>query len=223
MSHQVIPFLQKRWVRILGIFPATFYTLMAGLVTISLIEITIFRPPNSVFPEMDMVDWVGLLFLSSIVFLSGVCAIVTAHFMRGFFRVLYFAGFLGIVGPCAHLPLTFVFNADVDFYPEITDEQFLVGDWKCEDYLLELREDGSFSVTIDEAFLFEDEGREYSGNWSHDLNKLTLMDEDADWSAEWEVRESDGYYFITYSVPETSDAWDGDLGMMRSDEWDATH
>jgi len=165
----------------------------------------------------------GYLFFLTITCFSGIMAVATAYYMRGFFRILYLSGFLGITGPLLYFPLSFSFNAGVEFYPQVPNEQFVVGEWKSDQNRLELRADSTFEAEFNYTWLFGSRRDTHSGRWALDRHELHLIDQGAGWSDTWEVTFSDGHFFLTYSLKGNPDAWGGNLGLMRSDEWDATH
>jgi len=167
----------------------------------------------------DLIGWIGYLFFLGIIGASGILAIVTAYYLRGAFKILYIAGILAILSSASYLPLSFTHTALVDFHPEISDPQFLVGKWMDDTIELELISDSIYILNKKTGFLFRSDNVQNKGTWRLDRNKLYLQNLDSTWYSPWEVLSSDGYYFIAYYFPENFDAWSGYLGLMRETEW----
>ena len=212
-------FLQKRWVRIIGLVPMTLYTALAVYGAVGVIRETLFRPPNHVFPGTDLIGIIGLFIFLGIVAGSGVLAVFTAYFMKGIYKILYYAGGLALASAIVFLPLSLIFNAEVDFHPRISGPEFVVGTWMDTHNRLDLRADSTYTFAYIDVSDPPDGKSKHSGTWSLDRHLLCLTPASPDTSMEWRVRESDGYYFITYEIPPNPDAWSGNLGMMRETEW----
>ncbi len=212
-------FLKKRWVRVVGLVPMAIYSVLATAAVWILISETLFRPPNLVLSGTDIIGMFGLAFFLAIIGGSGVYAIITAYFMKGIFKILYIAGIFAIIAAAAYLPLKIVFNAEVDFHPSIPNQGFLVGIWYDDYYKIELGPDNSYVLTRDYESVIGGGGTQYKGEWRLSRNKLHLTNLPSLWPGPWEVRTSDGYYFITYHIPDNPDAWSGYLGLMREKDW----
>lgn len=208
--------LRKRWVRIVGLVPMTVYSFLACLAMYAVLSDTVFRPPNHVFPMTDMPGWIGYLFFLGIIVVSGAFAIATAFLMGGVFRVLYVSGPIAIVAAMLYLPLSFTFNATVDFHPDIEDQSVMIGTWVTADDRLSLFGDSTYVLTVDG-------GSQFRGTWRFDNGDLFLSHLQQDAVTAWPIFESGGYYFITHSIPANFDAWSGDLGFMRESDWIASH
>lgn len=212
-------FLQKRWVRAIGLVPMTLYTFFSLALIHMLVGDTVLRPVNQVFAMTDGVGWLGFLFYLGFIGATGIMAGATAHYMRGVFKILYVAGAFAILYAVAFLPLSFVFNAEVDFRPDVPNSQFVEGRWKDVHVDLTLLPDSTYRLTYDHEHLDEETALGYEGRWSLERNKVHLSSVHPRWPSPWEVRASGGYHFITYSVPDNPDAWSGNLGLMRERDW----
>ena len=185
-----------------------------------LISATIFRSPNQVFAMTDLIGWMGFFIFLAIIGGSGILAIVTAYFMRGVFQLLYVTGSLATLAAIAFFPLSFVFNANVDFNPKISDARTLEGQWMDENHSMKLLSDRTYVLTWHYYKDFPDSGiKVYEGTWSLSRNEIRLTNFPPDRPGPWDVRYSQGYYFITYDIPDNPDAWSGNLGLMREDDW----
>ncbi|MFH1686739.1 MAG: hypothetical protein ABIE70_04370 [bacterium] len=218
-----VTFLQKRWVRVAAVFPALLYTAAVCVIATGVFMSTVFRPPNKIFPMTDLVGWLGYLFFLGIYAAIGVAAILTGYLMRGHFRILYWVGGLAVLTALMFLPLSFAFPGHAETQVIVDDPMFLAGQWKDDYHQLELREDGSFALETDGTWLFGGEVTHHAGEWSLDRWDLSLRDSANGWFATWEISRSDTFYFITYTIPDNFDGWDGYLGLMRPAEYDATH
>jgi len=217
-------FLQKRWVRIVGLIPMSIYSYLAIMSVYIVATETIFRPIHKVFSMTDMIGWIGYLFFLSIIGCSGILAIMTAYYMKGVFKILYIAGAMAIISSVTYLPLSFIFGGDYELYPEVPNEEFLHGKWFNENTILELNPDNTFSIIYDNRSIIGGDSTNYEGTWEYGkLNKIYFDGLNPDWRNPWEVTWGNGYYFITYSIPDNFDAWTGDLGLMREQEWLDTH
>lgn len=223
MGPKLKDFLQKRWVRIVGVISLTFYSYLSLGFAYSLISNTIFRPPNQVFPATDGPGWIGYLLFLSIIGLSGILAVVTAYFMKGIFKILYVSGIVAFLSSILFFPLSFSFNAYVEFHPDISNTQFLVGSWINDRSRLMLNADSTYTLEYDDGCLWWYDSTHSKGTWSLDHNRLHLSDISYTSEHPWMIRKSSGYYFITYEVQGNPDAWTGDLGLMREDDWEKTH
>lgn len=143
--------------------------------------------------------------------------------MKGIFKVLYVAGILSLLSSITFLPLAFNFNADYDFRPEISNPQFLVGKWIDKSNQLELYSDSTYFLTHDNRFLIWGDSKHCEGTWEFDDGNIYLYNLNHNWPSPWAVNTSDGYYFITYSIPDNFDAWTGNLDLMREQEWLDSH
>ena len=210
---------ENPWIRAVGTIPLSVYTVLAFISVKFVISGTIFRPANRLLPMTDLIGWLGYaVFLTGIAG-SGIMAIWTAHYFRGIFKILYLSGALAIVSSISYLPLSLQRNAEVEFSPEISGQQFIVGSWKDEFYQLELKADNSYILDYRVSSYFLNDSSHFDGNWSLDRNRIHFSNLDPKWANPWEIRKSDGHYFITYSIPDNADAWTGNLGLMRESEW----
>lgn len=216
-------FFQKRWVRIVGLVPMSLYSLVSILLVYGLINDTVFRPPNKVFSMTDLIGWMGYLFFLSLLAGTGLLALFTAFKMGRIFKVLYIAGSLIILYAASYLPLNFLFTTDVEFYPDNVDAQFLIGKWMNDDFQLDLFSDSTYTLTYQSHFLFWGDSLSSGGIWRQDRHRIYFSNPYPYWTNPCEVTKSDGYYFITYGIPENFDAWTGDLGLMREKDWQASH
>ncbi|MCP4567182.1 MAG: hypothetical protein GY841_06350, partial [FCB group bacterium] len=209
-------FLQKRWVRIIGIIPLSIYTYFAIMISYGLIADTVFRPPNKVFPGTDLIGWLGYMFFLGIILFSGIAAMVTAYFMNGIYRLLYISGGLAVFFALAFFPLNFKYTANYESQCDIPEPQGITGEWKNDWYQLTLREDSTFNLTHCWGNWFtQDTCTHYDGSWRFEKRNLYLTDPNRDFKMKCEIFRSQGYHFITYGIPENFDAWLGNLGMMR--------
>ena len=167
----------------------------------------------------DLIGWFGYAVFLAAIAGSGVLAILTADHFRGVFKVLYLSGALAIVSSISYLPLSLLCNAEVEFSPEISGQQVIVGNWKDDFYQLELKADSSYVLEYRVSSIFLDDSSHFEGNWRLDRNRIYFSNLDSQWANPWEIRKSDGLYFITYSIPDNADAWTGNLGLMKESEW----
>lgn len=217
--EQELKIRDNRWIRAFGFVPLTLYSVLSFISVKAVISNTVFRPHNLVFPMTDLIGWFGYLaFLTSIAG-SGILAIWTAYYFRGVFKILYLSGSLAILSSMAYLPLSFLYNADVDFNPEISGQQFIVGTWMDNHNQLQLRADSSYVLDYKIRSIFLNDSSHFEGKWTLDRNRIHFSNLDPRWANPWEIRRSDGFYFITYSIPDNHDAWTGNLGLMRDFEW----
>ncbi|MFH2050504.1 MAG: hypothetical protein ABIJ12_13795 [bacterium] len=216
-------FLQKRWVRVAGIFPMAFYSYLAIMSVYIVVSETFFRPVHKIFPMTDGIGWLGYLFFLSIVGCSGILAIITAYYMKGIFKVLYIAGAMAIISSAAYLPLSFIFCGEHDLYPEFSGEEFLCGKWINDSFALDLKEDNTYSITFYDSNPSGKDKLKYEGTWKLKHHEIFLDGLEPNWNQSWDLTWGNGYYFITYSISDNLDAWDGNLGLMREQDWLETH
>ncbi|MBU8934146.1 MAG: hypothetical protein KOO62_09070 [candidate division Zixibacteria bacterium] len=212
-------FLHNRWIRAIGLVPMTVYSYLAVISVYAMFCETINRPPNQVFPGTDLIGMLGYLFFLSIIGTSGVFAFVTAYFMRGVFKILYVAGALAVLSSVSYLPLSFIFNAEVDFHPNVASQQFMVGKWMDTRHRLDLMSDSSYVLAYGGGSQPSGDSAIYRGVWRLEGNDIYLSNPGPRSTTPWNVRTSDGYYFITYAIPANPDAWSGNLGLMRESDW----
>jgi len=171
----------------------------------------------------DLIGWIGYLFFLSLLAGTGLLALITAYKLGRIFKVLYIAGSLIILYSASYLPLNFLFTTDVEFYPDNIDAHFLSGKWMNDYYQLELVSDSTYKLTYREGFLFWEDSLSITGIWRCDRHEIYFSNPYPYWTDPCEVTKSDGYYFITYSIPDNFDAWTGDLGLMREKDWLESH
>ena len=199
------------------------YSLFVIAFTWVVISGAVSRPPNHINSGTDLIGMVGLMVFLGFIGATGILAIIVAYYVRGAFKIFFGSGALAILTAISYLPLSFVFNADVDLNPHVPDSQFLVGTWMDESYRLELHSDSSYILLTETYGLFNRDSLRYEGTWRLDGNLVHFSNPDPRWRNPWEVTASDRYYFITYSIPDNLDAWSGDLGLMREKEWTESH
>lgn len=213
-------FLQKKWVRVAGVFPAALFVLMAYWSVTFLLNTSILRPLNQVLAITDLISFLGYAFALGILFGSGVLSLLMARFMGGFYRVLYITGLVAVLASTFNFPMALIYNAEWDSTPKtIPDRAYFVGTWRDKLHTLQLHDDSTYTFTNSHGQIVWADFTPSEGTWRLEQSKLHLTGLHYHWPSPWRVVTSEGYYFIRYEIPGNPDAWSGNLGLMRESDW----
>lgn len=211
---------QKRWVRRVGLVPMTLFSLLAVYIFGAVLLGPFLRPPNyAPCVSFDGPALIGWFFGVGVSMVVGICAVFTAYFMRGIFKILYFSGAMFWIGVSINFPVAVLTTPNVDFNLELEDPQFLVGTWMDDRLQLELSADSTFVLTGYSTEWFRFPTGEVGGTWLLDGNNIYFSQRDRPTTKECMVTESEGFYFITYEEIVDLDGFSGNLGLMREEDW----
>lgn len=179
------------------------------------LENTILREPNHVIGGFGA-PFGGFIFFGvvGVFFICGLAGVVAVFFIR---RTGWLFAVFGVVAMFTAVSTPYLilkYEPDVDFYPEMPEPSSLVGEWEDKSFWLALHEDGRFELKY-KMGRGASGGSLVTGTWEIDRHILRLVDETGKQEVEWEFTKCQGHYFITYSIPENFDAWNGNLGLMR--------
>lgn len=212
-------FLDKKWVRVVGILPMVLYSLFVFNLTRNILSTTVFRLPNQVTSGTDLIGMIGYLFFLGIILWPAVAAIFTAYHMKGIYKFLYLPGSIALLLVLSHVPLSLYFNAEYDLNYKVDNPKMITGKWMDNWKQLQLNSDNTYSLTIRNDHYCGENRSRYEGTWKSDGNRLILSSTCNRHQSPWTMSSSDGYVFITYGIPENLDGWAGDLGLMREKDW----
>lgn len=146
-------------------------------------------------------------------------AILAARKLKEAFRVLYIPGTIAILWAIGFVPFQSLSSSDYAFVDGMPNRDFLVDKWACHHARLTLSSDSTFVYA---EFGMATAGGDtvwQTGTWQLAGGIVVLSPAQEEYTLRWPVLESDGRQFIAHRIPANLEDWDGNLGLMREEEW----